>query len=441
MSQTLPERAATWARQSIMLKLLILGGLMIALLIPAAMITAAIRERESLRYQAVTDITSKWGQRQLLAGPILTIPYRHHFVDAKGNHVYRTETAFFLPERLRIASQVDTEERRRGIYSAVLYHTRVTFTGEFAAPTFSQWGIANEDIFWGQATVIAGVPDMKGIRENVVLRWNEANIAMTPGVEVVQPINSGVSARVPVTPGQGNVTFSLPLVLNGSENLSFYPLGKVTEAEVTSKWPSPSFQGNFLPSERTVGPAGFQAKWKVLHFNRNFPQQWKTSEINFLGSEFGVNFFQPVDHYQKSLRSTKYAVLFILFTFVGLFFIEILSGRLLHPIQYLLMGCALTLFFSLLVSLTEQMPFNAAYACAAGAIVLVISGYARAVFKSTALTLTVCGIVAGLYAYLYILLQVQDWAFLIGNLGLLAALATVMFLSRRIDWYAPPRLN
>jgi inner membrane protein len=437
MAESLSERVNSWARRSVTLKLLTLGVLMVALLIPAAMITSTIREREGLRDRAVGEISAKWGGRQVLAGPVLIVPYRVHFTDSKGAPESRVDQAFFLPERLEARGDVATERRHRGIYEAVLYNTHLTLAGEFARPDFKRWSVAESDVLWNQAVLVVGVPDMKGIRENVAVQWNQKTVPMNPGIEGGRPVRSGMSASVPLAAGRPTFAFSIPLVLNGSGTLGFYPLGKVTEAVLTSKWPAPSFQGNFLPVERQVSSSGFEAKWKVLHFNRNYPQQWRESEVDLQGSDFGVDFITPVDQYQKSMRSTKYAVLFILLTFVALFFIEILNGRSLHPIQYLLVGFAITLFYSLLLSLSEQIPFNAAYALASLGIVAMITGYARAVFGSLRLTAIVGGLVAGLYAYLYVLLQMEDRAFLIGNLGLFAALATVMYLSRRIDWYSP----
>jgi inner membrane protein len=191
-----------------------------------------------------------------------------------------------------------------------------------------------------------------------------------------------------------------------------------------------------LPVERTVTEQGFTAKWKVLHLNRNYPQYWKGRGHDLSQSTFGVRLFRPVDIYQKSMRTAKYALMFIVFTFMAFFISEVMNRLRVHPVQYLLIGLAMIVFYTLLLSISEHL-------ISAGAVIGLFSGYAKAILKNRAVTVMVSGVLAILYAYLYILLQLEDYALLMGSVGLFGVLSAVMYLTRKIDWYAiqPEALN
>jgi len=234
---------------------------------------------------------------------------------------------------------------------------------------------------------------------------------------------------------QSQYNFRIRLDLNGSAGLLFSPVGKETIAELKSDWTNPSFMGDFLPEERSVDGAGFSAKWKVLHLNRNFPQAWTGSQ-NLVGQTlFGVNLLLAVDEYQKTMRTAKYAIMFIALTFLTFFMIELLSRHTIHPIQYLLIGFALLVFYTLLLSISEYLIFAQAYWIASIAIIAMITLYARSVLANNLQTLVISGVLMLLYGYLFIILQLQDYALLMGSIGLFAVLAIVMYLTRKIDWF------
>ena len=229
--------------------------------------------------------------------------------------------------------------------------------------------------------------------------------------------------------------FHIDLALQGSGSLFFTPVGKITEVNLRSAWGDPSFTGAFLPDQKNISPAGFDAQWKVLNLNRNYPQAWAgDTQVDFSSSAFGVDFLLPVDNYQKSIRSVKYAILFIGLTFLVIFFVEMRGTRRVHPFQYALIGLALVIFYTLLVSISEHISFNAAYAVAATMTIGLTGLYARALFDSRKMALLVGGTLLLLYGFLFTVLQLQDYALLIGSLGLFAILATVMYFSRQIDW-------
>lgn len=423
-----------WVRRSVGLRLFTIGFLVLVLLIPAAMIQSTVRERESRRVQAVYEIASKWGSAQTLSGPWLTIPYRYSFKNDKGVVMTDTRLAYFLPESLDVKGRMLPEVRYRGMYEAVLYRTSVSVQAHFNPPDFSAWNVAPENILWTDAQLAYGITDMKGIRTLDHVKWNNQTLMWNPGIEKPGVVTSGVSTRLKDASAARPATFSMTLELNGSENLQFLPFGKTTTVQLDSAWKAPSFQGNFLPTERSVTDKGFQAVWKVLHLNRNYPQAWiQPVEANVENSAFGVSLKIPADQYQKTSRSSKYAVLFILLTFGTIFLLELKRRQSVHVMQYLLIGLALVLFYSLLLSLVEHLGFGKAYLLASLSILSLIGLYAKGIFQSHTAGWGTGALIGVLYGYLYTLLQLEDYSLLIGNLGLFASLAAAMYVSRRAD--------
>ncbi|OVE77031.1 cell envelope integrity protein CreD [bacterium F11] len=431
------DRLRQWIRTSVTIKFITAGFLILILLIPSAMIRSLIIEREARRNEAIGEISSTWGKSQTLGGPILSVPYRKTEVNQKGKLVSVTKYAHFLPTSLNINSTVDTEVRYRGIYEAILYNTKVNIAGEFPSPDFKEWDIEAKDILWESAYFSIGIPDMRGIKKPIKLNWGKDLIALNPGLQKESQYLSGVSGRIPLK-GSGNsaesTSFSLSVDLNGSASLYFVPTGKVTTVSLTSSWKDPSFQGAFLPEKRNIHEKGFEAEWRVLHFNREYPQKWLDAVYDLSLSRFGIDFLIPVDHYRNTQRSTKYAVLFIFLTFVVFFFIEFLGKRRLHPMQYLLVGSAVVLFYLLLLSLSEHMPFVVAYIIAGVGTIGLIGGYTKGVFANKKITMIVTSVMTLLYFFLYCLLQLQDYSLLIGTAGLFSTLAIIMYLTRKINW-------
>lgn len=424
-----------WVSSSVTIKLLSVGFLILLLLIPTAMIQSLIGEREMRRNEAVQEISGKWGGAQSICGPVLSIPYHYYATGDNGKPVEMTGYAHFLPENLRINAGLVPELRHRGIYEAVLYRSQINLSGDFLRPDFSEWDIPADEVLWEQAELSVGIPDMRGINERVVLRWNTDSLLFEPGMDNTDVFLAGISARIPLKKEMGTYHFECQLDLNGSATLNFTPLGKQTVAEVNSKWKTPSFDGAFLPDEERVGEEGFSANWKILHLNRNYPQAWRGSAHQVEGSQFGVKLLQTIDEYQKNTRSAKYAVMFIALTFLVFFFVEILNRTRIHPLQYLLVGLALCVFYLLLLSLSEQIRFNWAYLMGAFSTILLITLYVKGVFRNTRLALFMGGTLTVLYGFLYSILQLQDYALIMGSLLIFATLAIVMYLSRNIDWY------
>jgi inner membrane protein len=435
-------------RDSVLFKMIVIGLLILALLIPLSMVRGLIRERTERRDSVVYEIGRTWGGAQVLGGPVLTVPYLVHSKDEKGNITTWTQLAHFLPESIKMDGRLDPTLRKRGIYEVPVYRVdNLHGSGAFLKPSFTEWRIAPTDILWDQAYLSLGISDMRGIRKEVRMVWDNRALLLSPGGGVAGLWTTGL--RVPISglgrlPEKKSLPFAFDLSFQGSRSLQFLPLGKQTSATLSSSWKDPSFTGGFLPDSRSVTAKGFQASWTVPYYGRSYPQQWLEAEREQVltdqavnESAFGVSLFTPVDVYLKTERSVKYGMLFLVLTFLAFFLFEVFSPVSLHPMHYLLVGAALCLFYLLLLSVSEQIPFWMAYAAASVAIVLLISGYSLAILKGKRRALTMSGMLAVLYGYLYVLLQAEDYALLLGSLGLLAILATVMFLTRRVDWYSP----
>ena len=424
-----------WERNATSTKLIIIGVLALLLLIPASMIEGLIDEREGRKASVTREIGSKWGREQTVTGPILRIPYLERYRNSEGRDIVERKELYLLPEKLEIEAAVDPSTRYRGIYKAVVYSSKIRMQGNFDFAPLKQSGVPCDDFLFEEATIFLGMTDLKGVRDQIAATVNGQSLEMNPGTPG-SVVGSSVGAPVPGLRTRQELVFAFAVDLNGNGQLRFVPIGKVTQVEMTSPWASPSFGGSFLPVERTVAASGFTAAWKVLHFNRDLPQVWSGGGLDLDKYAFGVDFIVPADIYQQSTRTAKYAILFIGFTFSAFFIAEVLNRRKVHPVQYLLIGVALVLFYVLLISISEHLTFALAYLIATAVTIALIAFYAVSVLRSRRLGMVVAAILAGLYGYMYVLLNLEDYSLLMGGIGLCAVLAAIMYLTRKIDWYA-----
>lgn len=431
-----PEQSF-WRRQATSIKGFIIFVLVLLLLIPASMVDDLITERQSRRQEAIQEVSGKWGQQQTLSGPFLAVPYEQVVRDADSKEIdRRLMYAYFLPDELQVNGNVIPEKRYRGIFEVVLYSTQLTLEGNFSRPVTENLVPAGTDMMWDRAVLLLGIPDLRGLEDQVKLQWNEQTVMFDPGIPVSNLATSGINVPINLKKDASNAFhFKIDASLKGSGSLFFTPVGKVTEVKLQSPWSDPSFTGAFLPDQKNISSAGFDATWKVLNLNRNYPQQWVSDQqVNYTESAFGVEFLLPVDNYQKSTRSVKYAILFISLTFLTVFFVEMRQRRRVHPFQYALIGLALVIFYTLLVSISEHTTFNAAYLIAALMTIGLTGLYARSLFDSNRMAMLVSGTLTILYGFLFVVLQQQDYALLIGSIGLFMILAAVMYFSRKIEW-------
>ena len=405
------------------------------------MIKNLIGEREGTKNEAILEVSSKWATSQTVSGPFISIPY-YKFVkepakdDVPERILQIKEYIHILPTQLKIVGNVKPEKRNRGIYDIVVYNSNLNLSGIFTSLSLKTLDIDPKNILFDKAEFIVGINDLRGIEKQVILKWNSANYNFNSGVSSKNVVSSGINAILSLDAKDETVyNFDLNIDLKGSEYLYFTPVGKTTDVKISSSWKDPSFMGAFLPDSRKVSESGFEAKWNILHLNRNYPQIWTNDAHKIEESNFGVNLLLPVDNYQKSYRSIQYAILFIGFTFLVFFFIEVLYKRFIHPIQYLLVGISLIIFYTLLLSISEHLSFNYAFIISAIATLVLITGYVFAILKSKNLTILISGILAILYGFIFIIIQLQDYALLIGSIGIFLILGLVMYFSRKIDWY------
>lgn len=418
-------------------KMIVVSGLAILLLIPSFLIQEIIQERVTLGEKVKKELYSQWGGKQVVAGPVLNVPYT--VTEPGENNQLTSErhgVAHFLPEALKTEGVLFPETRKRGIYEVVVYEGKLKLKGSFTMPDVSQLELQNARYSWNTAYFTIGVSDMRGIKNLPELVINGQKCKVEPGVADTDLFQSGITVKANTIDLKQSFNYEIELVLNGSEDLSIEALGKTSEVSMKSEWAQPSFTGGFLPSNRQVTAKGFTADWLVTHLNRNFPQQWVDKKYNIHEAKLGVELLIPIDNYQKSMRSVKYAILFIALNFIIFLFIEIRSKFRIHPFQYSLVAFALLIFYALLTSIGEQIGFNLAYLVSAIAVTLLISWYTFTILRNVQMVTWVAALQTGLYLFLFAILQLQDYALLAGSIGLFVILAIVMRASQQIKWYS-----
>ncbi len=428
--------SAFWNRNKIIFKTFLIGFMVLVLLVPTFFIQNLVTERQNRQKEASAEVSSKWAGEQTIAGPVIVIPYSEALTDQSGKTSILKRLAYFLPDKLIIHSNVIPERRYRGIYQVVVYTTELQVTGSFDSLQIADLNISADKISWNEAAIFFDITDVRGLKEEIKLHMMDTDLNLEPGKFSNDQFKNALSAFLPVSAGsiRGPYAFSMTVHLKGSGNLLFVPAGKQTDVKVQSPWANPSFTGNYLPDWRSIGDSGFSSTWKVLYLNRNFPQQWKDKTYDMTGSAFGVNLIVPVDSYQQTTRSVKYAILCILLTFTAFFLIELIYFKSIHFLQYILVGFALCIFYILLLSFSEYIFFNWAYLVASVATILLIAWYVKSILQSTKMSVFIALLLAAMYGFIFTLIQLQDYALLMGSLGLFIILATVMYFSRKIKW-------
>ncbi|MBQ4822211.1 cell envelope integrity protein CreD [Aquimarina sp. MMG016] len=436
-----------WIKTSITVRMLMVGILILVLLIPLSYIKNLIQERSFRQEEVVSEINQKWGNQVLLYGPVLKIPYQIHHpkkIWDEKTKGYITEDkitvhySYFFPNTLDINANIESETLKRGIYESVVYTSDMNIKGAFTAPNFEMQDIKTEDILWNKATVIINSTNSKGIKSNLELQLGSEKYPLRSRYSknsYTNTLETKFLKEVSI-PKENSIDFSLHLKINGSEQLRFIPVGRETNVSMTSNWSSPSFNGNYLPDTKTkqITKDGFKADWKILEINREFEQEFFGELPEITSSAFGVKLLIPVDEYQKSERATKYGYLVIALTFLVFFLIQSISKIHIHPFQYLMIGLALTMFYTLLISISEHSSFLHAYGIAGVSVVILISMYSKAILKSFKFMGFIAASLAALYAFIFVIIQLENYALLVGSIGLFLILGTIMMVSRKIDW-------
>ena len=435
-----------WMRNSITARMLVVGFLLIVLLIPLEFVKILISERGYRQQEVIREINGKWGNEVLISGPILRIPYettKEHLVYDSDSKITRKttkteiKTAYLLPDSLMIDSEVESLDRNYGIYESVVYTSDMSFQGKFPPIDFSDLQLKKEDILWDRITLEIHTSNLKGIRNSVAVNLGDESLSMTP------KYNEGYFSIIQSQVLKNNysestepIDFNFRIKINGSESLKFVPLGKETSVSMDSNWHSPSFDGSPLPDEETkdITKEGFHADWHAFQINREFQQKFLEKLPGFRNYGFGTNFIIPVDEYQKSERTAKYGFMVIGLTLLVFLLIQLASKIYIHPFQYVMIGLALVMFYTLLISISEHSTFLKAYAIAGGSVLALITVYSRAILRGFKFPLLVCASLASLYGFIYVIIQLENYALLVGSIGLFVILAIIMFASRKIDW-------
>ena len=334
-----------------------------------------------------------------------------------------------------------TEYRHRGIFDVTVYSADLNIEGSFIIPDLPAFENSSYDT--SKAEVLIALNDFRGLTENITLGFGDEAYSMKSSQD--EQMGSVLCCPIPLSEMQvgESVEYSVKMPIKGSESLTFLPLGNSTEVELTSNCASPSFQGNYLPVTRTVTDKGFSASWKILAINRDFSQMvtgWNEHGsgpqcVNTEENEFGVILKVPVLQYQQTTRSVKYAYLFIFMTFAIVFFLEYRHLTPIHPVQYLLIGIALLLFYTLLLSFSEHIPFLWSYLIAMLMTIVLITGYLAGILKVRKTPIITGLFLLSLYVFMYVLLQMETYTLLVGSIGIFVILAVLMYASQKVKWY------
>lgn len=445
------NKIANWLKTSITARMLIVGFLVIILLIPLSYINSLIKERSFRQADVVTEINEKWGNNVLVYGPILKLPYKSYsetktYNEKTKTYLKETKThinyAYIFPERLNADVDVDSKTLSRGNFESAVFTTTMDFSGHFIPTNLEDKGIRPEDIVWEKATVLIETTNLKGINSEMELHLNsstynfQTNFNTDDNTKSYLDVLESSFIKAEDLSDSENDNFSIQISFNGTRQIDLVPIGKTTTMSMVSNWPDPSFVGNYLPNNETkeITKNGFKADWKVLHINRAFSQQHLNAIPNLNAFAFGTKFMVMVDEYQKSERSAKYGFLVIALTFLIFFLIQTMSKIDIHPFQYLMIGLALTMFYTLLVSISEHSDFLKAYLIAGISVVLLITLYSKSILKNMKFPTFIGISLTALYTFIYVIIQLENYALLVGSIGLFVILAIVMFVSRKIDW-------
>ena len=404
-----------------MKKFFILLVMVLLLLIPIGFWFGIIKDREAYKNEAMRDIASAWGDAQVFSSPVM------YFEQKKDK---TTENVYLTLNDYNVDAKITTEIRKKGIFKVPVYTAEVTLKGDF---THNNINITGKDI-----TTSFQVTDSIGFTEEPKFKINNAPEVIAQDTKYTTKLKN---------PGD-KIPFEISYKIRGLNELFVNLGGQINNVNISGNWADPSFTGNFLPSEREVTNEGFSAKWRVpkvattnvAPVNPDTVTKYTYNDAAGNVAKAGVTLLMPVDSYRMTERALKYAFLFITLTFLTYFIFELTdkSKKKIHPLQYLLLGGAMLIFYLLLVSISEFAPFAAAYIISSLMTIGLISTYTHCVItkrQNARFSATVTALLVLLYTFLYILLQLQDLALLLGSLALFLIIALIMYATRNVDWY------
>ncbi|MHA7843810.1 MAG: cell envelope integrity protein CreD [Winogradskyella sp.] len=437
-----------WLKHSITARMIIVGILVLVLLIPLTYVNLLIEERGFRQNNVVNEINSKWGDEIIIYGPILKVPYKTYsekstFNEKTQTYLKETQThinyAYVFPETLNTEADVNSKKLHLGNFESAVFTTNMALSGHFNPLDLSIKAIEEKDVVWDKATILYKTTNLKGIKNEMGIRLNgnkydlETNFSDNDNKLNLDELESNFINEELL---KSNFNFKINVTYDGSESIRIIPVGKTTTMQMTSNWADPGFIGNYSPDDetRSITQDGFKVNWKVLSINRAFSQTYFNKVPNLRQFAFGTKFVVLVDEYQKSERSAKYGFLVIGLTFLLFFLIQTMSKINIHPFQYLMIGLALVMFYTLLVSISEHSNFLKAYLIAGISVVTLITVYSKSILKNIKFPMLIGLSLTSLYSFIYVIIQLENYALLVGSIGLFVILALVMLVSRKIDW-------
>lgn len=434
--------------QSTTAKMIMVGFLTLVLLIPLFFVQDLIAERSQRKNEVTREVSNLWGSDIQFYGPILKIPYtsydNYNVTDTKTGATTiqkkaTTNYAYFFPNELTNSSKVmKNESLKRGIFNPIVFTANMNFKGNFTSPDFAKLNIAPENILWDKASIIVKTTNLKSIKSELKVELNSQKLSFEPknNDKTDYSLLSTSVFDYKNLATNDKINFNFNIVYNGSNSLKFIPIGKVTNVSIDSDWQSPSFEGTFASNDTTksISAKGFHADWKVLDINRTFSQQYSNVLPDLDDYLFGVKLIETVDEYQQNERVSKYGFLVIGLTFLIFFLIQSISKITIHIFQYSMIGIALIMFYTLLISITEHSSFSLAYGISGIAVVALIMLYSVSILKNKKFPMFIATSLSVLYAFIFVIIQMEDYALLAGSIGLFFILAAVMYFSRKIDW-------
>lgn len=434
--------------QSTTTKMIMVGFLTLVLLIPLFFVQDLISERSQRKNEVTREVSNLWGSDIQFYGPILKIPYtsydNYNVTDTKTGATTiqkkaTTNYAYFFPNELTNSSKViKNESLKRGIFNPIVFTANMNFKGNFTSPDFAKLNIAPENILWDKASIIVKTTNLKSIKSELKVEVNSQKLSFEPqnNDKTDYSLLSTSVFDYKSLATNDKINFNFNIVYNGSNSLKFIPIGKVTNVSIDSDWQSPSFEGTFASNDTTksISAKGFHADWKVLDINRTFSQQYSNVLPDLDDYLFGVKLIETVDEYQQNERVSKYGFLVIGLTFLIFFLIQSISKINIHIFQYSMIGIALIMFYTLLISITEHSSFSLAYGISGIAVVVLITLYSVSILKNKKFPMFIATSLSVLYAFIFVIIQMEDYALLAGSIGLFFILAAVMYFSRKIDW-------
>ena len=428
-------------------KAAVLIVLTLIMLIPISMVKSLIFERSHRAYQVREEIADTAGGRLKFAGPVIRIPgtreLERSYVDTDGKkarEIYEQEFVIWMPaDKLEVRAALDTENKFRGIFNGSIFTGEIELTGLFDFSELESELEDNESIAADKAEIVIPFFNQRGIRSITRAVWNGGKVSLNSGKRVLGFDSAGVWAPAPFDSSAKTVDFNFAFSVRGAGSVSILPLAGESLISMGADWASPSFSGFCLPDEHSIGDSGFTAEWSFSSLSSGLPMKWSGKDVfeyrRLEDAFITTDFISIHDHYEQNERAAKYAVLFILLPFITLFLFEHFFSCRLHFVQYILAGIANVIFYLLLLSLSEHLSFNLSYLISALSVSLMLCLYTFSILRKNRKAWFMAPVMAAVYLFLFVTLQSEDWALLIGAGGVFAVTAVIMFITRNIDFY------